>query len=316
MTRVMSYNILSGGVDRVEPLAAIIGSKKPELVGLIEATNDGVVERLAEQLGMEYRLSGRTKAKEAQQGALLTRLPIRSTTTHINGILTKQPLLEVCVELPDGQELTVFVTHLTASFSQGWRANLQRRREIKAILSKLALRRGTPHVLMGDFNSIAPGERVKGSLFLRFVLNLHHYSHLHSGNPQGLPDLDYVLPRPLRFLKPAFYLVANSRLLGAVLDHLDWFYAPRSGIDLLLKAGYVDCFRSLHPKERGYSWPAPMPAGRIDFIFASPECADTLSSCEIVNGAGDVPGSAASDHLPVFAVFDTPASIRRSEKAV
>ena len=316
MTRVMSYNILSGGIDRVEPLLAIIGSRKPDLVGLIEATSDDVVQHLADQLGMDYRLSGRTKAKEAQQGALLSRLPIRSTTTHINAILNKQPLLEVCVELPDGQELTVFVTHLTASFSRGWRANLQRRREIKTILSKLALRQGTPHLLMGDFNSIAPGERVKGSLFLRFVLNLHLYHHLRSGNPKGLPDLDYVLPRPLRFLKPVFHFVSGNRLLGAAMDGLDWFYAPRGGIDLLIKAGYVDCFRALHPRESGYSWPAPMPAGRIDFIFASPECADYLSTCEIVNGAADVPGSAASDHLPVFAAFDTPASIRRSEQAV
>lgn len=316
MTRVMSYNILSGGIDRVDPLLAIIGSRKPDLIGLIEATDDGVVQRLAEQLGMDYRLSGRTKAKEAQQGALLTRLPIRSTTTHINGILTKQPLLEVCVELPDGQELTVFVTHLTASFSRGWRANLQRRREIKAILRKLAQRQGTPHLLMGDFNSIAPGERVKGSLFLRFVLNLQHYSHLRSGNPKGLPDLDYVLPRPLRFLKPVFQFVSGSRLLGALLDHMDWFYAPRGGIDLLVKAGYVDSFRSLHPRDSGYSWPAPMPAGRIDFIFASPEYAGALSMCEIVNGAGDMPGSAASDHLPVFATFDTPANTCRSEKAM
>ncbi len=308
MIRVMSYNILSGGPGREEPLLAMIQSRRPDIVGLIEATDDTLVERLAKRLGMEERLSGRTKDREGQQGALLSRLPIRSTTLHITPILSKQPLLEVCMDGPDGQPLTVFVAHLTASFSQGWRADRKRRREVQELLRKMAQRRGTPHLLIGDFNSVAPGEHVQGSKLLSFVLNLCHYPQLYAPNPRGLPDLNYIVPRPLRFLKPMLRLAAKNRMLSLLLDRLDRLYAPRGGYDLLIKAGYVDCFRTLHPEEPGYTWPSPMPAGRIDFIFASPELARRLVSCEVIGEGKGLPATQASDHLPVVACFDMPAS--------
>src|ERR1700756_5469106 len=113
MTRVLSYNILVGGKNRVDQLTNIIASCQPDVVGLIEATDEHVVEQLADNLDMEYRLSGRGKDEEAWQGAVLSRFPIISTTTYLNTIVIKQPLLEVEIEEPGGQILTIFVIHLT-----------------------------------------------------------------------------------------------------------------------------------------------------------------------------------------------------------
>ncbi len=303
MIRVISYNICLGGTQRVEPLGRVLASRRPDIVGLVEASDDRVVEALAAHLGMDYRLSGYGKGSERQQSAVLSRLPIRATSVYKTAVLTKQPLLEVTVEEPDGQLLTVFVAHLTAAFSQTWRANRQRRREVQEFVRQMDLQRGTRHLLMGDFNSIFPGERVKGSLFLR-----HMTGQSLDGQPPieaslQPPDLDFVVARPLRFLKPALKAAPKNPALCFLLDHLDPLYAPRAGLDALARAGYIDCFRAQHPAEPGFSWPALLPAGRIDYIFASPELAPSLCACEVIAEGGGVSASQASDHLPVFATF-------------
>lgn len=119
MTRILSYNILAGGTHRIEQLTRIIRSSSSDVVGLVEAKDERVVKELAERLGMQYCLSGRANG----QAAVLSRLPICNVKIHTNAIITKQPLLEVCVEESEGQSLTVFVTHLTADFRKVWVAN-------------------------------------------------------------------------------------------------------------------------------------------------------------------------------------------------
>lgn len=303
MTRVLSYNILAGGTRRVDRLHAMLRASHADVIGLVEASDEGVVAELARRLGMDYRLSGRIKGQAIEQGALLSRLPILATRTYRTAVLSKQPLLEVCVEEPDGQPLTVFVAHLTAAFSKGWAASLKRRREVAEILRIMAAHQGTNHLLMGDFNTIAPGERVQGSRFLRYMTDPNLYYHLVPGAGRGLPSLSYVVPRPLRFLTPLLTAAPKSRALSALFDTVDPLYAPRGGIDLLRRAGYVDCFRALHPREPGFTWPSALPAGRIDYIFASPQLAGRLAASAVQPCGGGVSGADASDHLPVSAEF-------------
>ncbi len=303
MTRVVSYNILAGGVRRVEPLRRLLQASNADVIGLIEAVREEVVADLAEYLGMEYRLSGREKGAHGQQGALLSRLPIRATKAHSTATLTKQPLLEVGVEEPDGQPLTVFVIHLTADFSRGWAASLKRRRELAEVLRIMAAQRGTNHLLLGDFNAIAPGERVKGSRFLRYMTDPDLYQHLLPGAANGLPTLNFVVPRPLRFMQPLLAAAPRSRALSALFDVVDPLYAPRAGLGLLQQAGYVDCFRARHPEEPGFTWPAALPAGRIDYIFASPSLAERLRESRVGIAGAEVCACDASDHLPVLAEF-------------
>jgi endonuclease/exonuclease/phosphatase family metal-dependent hydrolase len=303
MTRVLSYNILVGGTHRVEELTALIRSGKPDVVGLVEAIDEHVVKTIAENLGMHYRLSGRANDEEGWQGAVLSRLPILDVKIHTNAIITKQPLLEVCVGEDDGQRLTVFVTHLTAKFGQAWAANRARRQEIQELLRIMDSRRGTRHLLMGDFNSLAPGERLKGSAFLRYVTDPKLYYQLKPDPAIQAPDLNLVMPPPLRIMKPLLEQVPNNKHLSAVLNGLDFFYAPRGGIDLLKQEGYADCYRASQPDQQGFTWPAPIPSGRVDFIFASPELAPQLVTSDVIVRSEEIPATQASDHLPVFAEF-------------
>lgn len=77
---------------------------------------------------------------------------------------------------------------------------------------------------------------------------------------------------------------------------------PRRAIELILTAGYLDCFRALHPAdvEPGYTFPTDAPWLRLDYIFASPEMAARLHAGGLVAGAT---AAAASDHFPVWAEF-------------
>lgn len=75
---------------------------------------------------------------------------------------------------------------------------------------------------------------------------------------------------------------------------------PRRTIQSILEAGYVDCYRTLHPGKPGYTYPAESPWLRLDYVFASPPVAARLLACDFVMGEA---AARASDHLPVWAEF-------------
>jgi endonuclease/exonuclease/phosphatase family metal-dependent hydrolase len=84
-----------------------------------------------------------------------------------------------------------------------------------------------------------------------------------------------------------------------------WFqlgYIPRWALGSLLDAGYVDCFRKLHPKEEGFTLPSPRPQVRLDYVFATPPLARKLRECRAITEPRKV--ASASDHLPVLAEFE------------
>ena len=302
MTRILSYNILVGGTGRVNQLAQVIASANPDVVGLVEATNIHVVEALAERLGMQFAISGIAKRQTDVEVALLSRLPIVRTQVHKLSVLDK-PVLEVGIEEAHGGELTVFVAHLSAAFSHGRAGNGIRQREVREILGIMQARQGTPHLLMGDFNSIAPGDRLQGSKLLRYLVEVERRYADKPRGTTGHPYLNFVVPKPLRFLNPLLRAIPRSKLLCALFDEAGTLYAPRGSIRLLRKAGYVDSFRRINLSDRGFTCPAGAPAGRIDYIFVSPELAELLEACRVITGVDDALAEEASDHLPVVADF-------------
>jgi exonuclease III len=61
-----------------------------------------------------------------------------------------------------------------------------------------------------------------------------------------------------------------------------WFQlgrVPRRALKPLLGAGYVDCFREMHPQEDGFTFPSTGPRVRLDYVFAAPPLAGALSGC-------------------------------------
>lgn len=306
MTRVLSYNILFGGSERINQIEQMIRAADPDIVGLMEALNPEVVQELARRLGMQYCTNASPDGSWRTSIALLSRLPILQSTVHAYpGVITR-PLLEVTLQEAHGEKLTVFVTHLIASFSHGRGNDMVRRKEMRAILRIMRANHG-PHMLIGDFNALAPGDKLKASILLRYLIKMdqHWHKEPHDAKRKGNPSLNGVVPPSLHFLFPLLHLIPHSRLLSALFDEAGSLYAPRGTIHLVHKAGYVDCFRYINPRAWGFTCPAKAPAGRIDYLFANPLLATRLSACKVVNGNEYIRGGEASDHLPVMAEFGT-----------
>jgi endonuclease/exonuclease/phosphatase family metal-dependent hydrolase len=295
MMRILTYNILVGGTERLEQLTTLIRSTHPDVVGLAEATDADVVVELAKRLNMQFRLTGEGTGRHDWHVALLSRLPIIESTIHQRpGIFTRRHFLEVTVEGTDGKPLMLYVVHLTSQARPGQRSILVRRAETRELVRTMASHKETPHLVMGDFNSIASGDTLQVSnLARRYVHRLEHNrardASLHIGQ---------------RALRTAVRTIVNSRGGSYLLDTIGPSYG-KGGIDLLLNAGYVDCFRQLHPYEHGYTFPSSIPSLRIDYIFASPDLAASLVSCEVISEGEGVSGEEASDHLPVLAEFNS-----------
>ncbi len=315
MTRVLTYNILVGGTRRIDQIAQMIRSAHPDVVGLVEATNPRVVEELAERLGMDYRISGHGNHSLDWQVALLSRLPITHMQVHHRPGLLSKPLLEVGVQEEDGRALALFVTHLTASFARSVRGgDNMRREEAREILHIMRAKRGTPQLLIGDFNSLAPGDTLKASRLLRYLVDMDELRSAKPHESVGHPHLDFVVPPSLRFLDPLLRTISRNELLSSLFDGAGSVYVARGTIRLLRRAGYVDCFRRVNASAQGFTCPAKAPAGRIDYVFASPELAGRLSSCYVVTEGNGLPGEEASDHLPVLAEFGENVGDARNSK--
>lgn len=308
MTRVLSYNILVGATHRLDQVEHMLRSVDPDVVGLVEATDPRVVEELARRLEMQFVMSGQAAHERDWQIALLSRLPIVDWQAHRRPDVLSKPVLEATVQEPDGRSITIFVTHHAAAFSAARAGDLIRRREARELLRLMASKRGEAHLAMGDFNNIAPGDPFQASALLRYLVHLEQLHRREPGAETGHPYLDFVVPSSLRLFNPLLRAISRRRLLSSLFDRAASLYAPRGSIGLLRAAGYIDCFRVCNPGAKGFTCPAAAPAGRIDYIFASPELATTLSACSVVTSAGDINGADASDHLPVVADFGLPVT--------
>jgi endonuclease/exonuclease/phosphatase family metal-dependent hydrolase len=296
MTRILSYNILIGGTRRVDQLTAVIRSADPDVVGLAEATDPKVIEELASRLGMQFRLSGYGKGARDWHLAVLSRLPILHTHVHTRPAFDRKYLLEVQVEEADGSPLTVFVIHQRSEFQRGQESNRIRRAEIQETLNIMSAYQGQPHLVMGDFNSLAPGDSLQASRLLRSTVRRQQTGQRPGGKTRSWKKLSR------RLVRQAVGVIVNNGVGSFIVDKVAPIYA-RGGIDLLLKAGYIDCFRQAHPDALGFTCPAIVPSGRIDFIFASPELGARLSASAALSAVPGIQVHEASDHLAVCADF-------------
>jgi len=152
----MSYNILDGGVGRLEQITAVIRGQRPDVVALVEADDPNIVEQLAVALEMDFiHAPGNSKAS-----ALLSRFAIAQTINHapLHPELSKS-FLEATVLQGDG-EWVVGVVHLHARATEA--DETIRQREIDCVLNIFRPHREArrPHLLAGDFNANSPIQQI------------------------------------------------------------------------------------------------------------------------------------------------------------
>lgn len=145
MPKVMSYNIRFGGLGREERIAQVINQAQPDLVVLQEATHPDVVDRLSQLTRMPH-----TGAKRKHSVAFLSRSPVKGHKWHYHANL-KRAVLEIDL---DGAR--VFGVHLRATHSNYTERG--RMGEVRALLEFVRSYKDEFHVLVGDFNTLAPGE--------------------------------------------------------------------------------------------------------------------------------------------------------------
>lgn len=146
--RILSYNIMRGGAGREQTLAGIITACAPDLVIFQEANRPSVVEDLAARCGMAH-----CAASPGHSLAYMSRVEIAS---HVWRRVrwAKRAYLELVTA--DG--VTVYGVHLSAVHS-----NLTEQRrayELRALLGSIDRHQPGFHVITGDFNTLAPGERL------------------------------------------------------------------------------------------------------------------------------------------------------------
>ena len=145
--KLLSYNIRFGGSGREAQLAKVIGEVSPDLVVFQEATDTRVIERLAEATKFPF-----SAAQRAHSIAYLSRVAIAYHEWHYPAG-AKHSFMEIVLE---GSEARIFGLHLSAMFSK-W-SERRRAREIRALLEGIKRHQEGFHVLVGDFNTLAPGE--------------------------------------------------------------------------------------------------------------------------------------------------------------
>jgi len=156
--RFLSYNIRYGGTGREAPLASVISACTPDVVMLQEATDPGVVARIAEKAGFPHWGS-----RQGYSTGFLSRYPVAHHAWH-SARGAKHAFLEVVL---DDTHPRIYGLHLSAWFSN-W-SERRRAREIRMLLDGVREYQDGFHIIAGDFNAMAPGERLHVAQMPRWI---------------------------------------------------------------------------------------------------------------------------------------------------
>jgi len=156
--RFLSYNIRYGGTGRESQLASVINVCAPDVVVLQEATDPLVVSRVAERCGFPHWAS-----RPGFSTGFLSRIPVEHHAWH-SARGARHAFLEVVLANPHPR---IFGLHLSAWFSK-W-SERRRAREIRMLLDGIREHQEGFHIIAGDFNALAPGERLQLGQMPRWI---------------------------------------------------------------------------------------------------------------------------------------------------
>ena len=242
IVKLLSYNIRFGGRGREEELAEVVRATAPDLVVFQEAIDPDLIGRLAAATEMPN-----WAARREHSIGYISRLEIAHHEWHYPAG-AKHSFLEIVLK---GSEERIFGLHLSSTFSK-W-SERRRVREIQSLLKSIERHQHGFHILVGDFNTLAPGE------------------------------------------------ILDVRRMPAWIRGLIWLSGrniQRDTIQLMRDSGYLDGYRTLHPDEKGYTFPVWDPHLRLDYVFVPSMFVGRLIQSEVIN----LPQKArkASDHFPLL----------------
>ena len=249
--RVMTYNILDDGENREMYILEVIQTARPDVVILQEVFTEDFLKFLSGSLAMNYYIGTGNKKRKV---ALLSRLPVRTFKSYHPSFPIWWNFIDVEIEYQPNKITRIIGVHPVANL--GVVFEIWRLWETKYVINHVQNYQNAPCLIAGDFNAIAPGEKVK---------------------TENMPG----------WLRWIIYLQ------GKRVYHFS--------IEMLLSAGFIDCFRSLNAADDGFTLPPPDPNSRLDYIFANALMKAYLRKCWVVREPDSV--NLASDHYPVMAEF-------------
>lgn len=162
--KICTYNILEGGLGRIDPLAEVIRLAQADAVVVQECWDEALFSKLAQRLGMEFFRAENPQNNEGATG-LLTRWEIREAVNHapLDHRLSRSAFHAVLREKSSGPphtDWTLVGLHLHA------RETLAdeeiRLQELPAILEIANRFCNTPNLLLcGDFNTSHPDQIIE-----------------------------------------------------------------------------------------------------------------------------------------------------------
>jgi endonuclease/exonuclease/phosphatase family metal-dependent hydrolase len=265
--KICTYNILDGGVGRIDPLAEVIRLSGAEVVVVQECADARLFRKLAERLGMDFFLAEnpRNSAGEGATGVLVKIGwgEIREAVNYapLDPRLTRSAFHVVIREnaasgIAKPEEWTVMGLHLHARETLA--DEEVRLSELPAVLEigQRLKDRGRDVLMCGDFNTSHPDQVIDPAKLRPKVR-------------ERIAGQGGVLPREV-----------IRRVLAA-------------------DAGWLDAHAlGKAPQEFGVSFTTAAPAMRVDYVFVTPGLLPRVKSCEVFR-----PEMArfASDHFPVVA---------------
>lgn len=162
--QIIGYNIRKNGYGREDLIANVLRHTMPDIVILAEASDPQTVSRIAQLAGFPHFV-----ARKGYSVAFLSRQSPKSFQWYENPSF-RSPILEIVSE----NGVYIYGVHLYAVLSN--RMERRRVQEIKALTALTASRWQTPHLLIGDFNTIAPGDTIDiGSMprWLRWLIRFN-----------------------------------------------------------------------------------------------------------------------------------------------
>jgi exonuclease III len=228
LLRVMTYNILDGGEGREEYLLEVLQDVQPDIAILQEVYHEGLVQHLAGVLKMDsFFASGNRKRRVA----LLSRLPVVSCQSYHHFPPIWRNVVEAEIECQPNKRLRLFGIHPMANLSvicEFWRWW-----EARQIIGRVKPNAAEPCLIAGDFNAIAPNDRVVTSQmpkWLKFTIltqgnRVYHFSvrkYLSAGLTDCFralhpSDDGFTLPSPKPNSRLDYHLV-NEVLKSHLVD--------------------------------------------------------------------------------------------------
>ena len=325
--RVATYNILLGGERRRELVAGVLRRIDADVVALQEVSDVDHIRELARSLHMDMFLGEPSDPELRMHTAILSRLPVRSwrNRRHHGRMLRSHLHCDIETGGAALPVVGVHCLHLAARFGERNKGEARRIKEISAVLTDINDEPPLPHMLIGDFNALAPGDDILATAFFRRMNELRRAGLLVGASNGTLTPLSVDAPGRASDVEdrwrragvdprliggiPVLPRVVSPLTMGLPVSHgMDRFLGrliERWTVERLLNEGYVDCYRRVHPRARGLTCATWQLSARVDYVFATRDLAAKVLMADVVGGRtwADPDAAVASDHYPIVAEF-------------